>query len=70
LLPHVASARVYDNSVEADPAQGLTPAPRLLLHCVERRIVVPTKLRSLLADTPEWAKPIAAAALDLHLKRR
>jgi predicted ABC-type ATPase len=70
LLPQLASVRVYDNSAEADPGRGLTPAPRLLLHCVERKIVAPTKLRSLLADTPEWAKPIVAAALDLHLKRR
>jgi predicted ABC-type ATPase len=70
LLPQLASVRVYDNSVEADPAQGLTPAPRLLLHCVERRIVTPTKLRSLLADTPAWAKPVVAAALALHLQRR
>jgi len=70
LLPPLASVRVYDNSVEADPAQGLTPAPRLLLHCVERRIVAPTKLHLLLAYTPNWAKPIVAAALALHLKRR
>ena len=70
LLPHLESVRVYDNSVEADPAQGLRPAPRLLLHCVERRIAVPAKLRSLLADTPKWAKPIAAAALAIHLKQR
>lgn len=70
LLPQLASVRVYDNSVEADPGQGLTPAPRLLLRCVERKIVAPTKLRSLLAETPEWAKPIVTAALDLHLKRR
>lgn len=70
LLPYLASLRVYDNSADAAPAQGLTPAPRLLLHCIEQRIVAPTKLRSLLADTPEWAKPIVAAALDLHLKAR
>lgn len=70
LLPQLASVRVYDNSVEADPGQGLTPAPRLLLRCIERKIVAPTKLRSLLAETPEWAKPIVTAALDLHLKRR
>ena len=70
LLPQLASLRVYDNSAEAAPGQGLTPAPRLLLHCIERKIVVPTKLRSLLADTPQWAKPIVAAALDLHLKAR
>lgn len=70
LLPQLASVRVYDNSAEADPGRGLTPAPRLLLHCVERKIVAPAMLRSLLADTPAWAKPIVAAALDLHLKRR
>ena len=70
LLPRLASLRVYDNSAEADPGRGLTPAPRRLLHCVERKIIAPTKLRSLVADTPQWAKPIVAAALDLHLKRR
>ena len=70
LLPQLASVRVYDNSAEAAPGQGLPPAPRLLLHCVERKIVAPTKLRSLLADTPQWAKPIVAVALDLHLKGR
>lgn len=70
LLPQLASVRVYDNSAEAAPGQGLTPTPRLLLHCVERKIVAPTKLRSLLADTPQWAKPIVAAAIDLHLGGR
>jgi predicted ABC-type ATPase len=70
LLPQLASVRVYDNSAEADPGRGLTPAPRLLIHCVERKIVAPTKLRSLLADTSQWAKPMVAAALDVHLKRR
>lgn len=70
LLPRLASVRVYDNSAEAAPGRGLTPAPRLLLHCVDRKIVAPTKLRSLLADTPQWAKPIVAAALDLHLNGR
>ena len=68
LLPWLASVRLYDNSVEADPEEGLTPEPRLLLHCVEKRIVAPTKLRSLLADMPEWAKPMVVAALDLHLR--
>lgn len=70
LLPQLASVQVYDNSAEAAPGQGLTPAPRLLLHCLEREIVAPTNLRSLLTDTPQWAKPIVAAALDLHLKGR
>lgn len=70
LLPHLASVRVFDNSAEGAPGQGLTPKPRLLLHCVARKIVAPTKLGTLLADTPEWAKAITAAALGLHLKRR
>jgi len=69
LLPRLASVRVYDNSVEADPAKGLAPAPRLVLHCVKRTIIAPTKLRSLLMQTPDWARPIAAAALGLHVKR-
>ncbi|MCC6195044.1 MAG: zeta toxin family protein [Burkholderiales bacterium] len=70
LLPQLASVRVYDNTVEAAPDQGLTPSPRLLLYCVERKIVAPVPLPKLLTNTPEWAKPIVAAALDLHLKRR
>lgn len=70
LLPHLASIRVFDNSAEGAPEQGLTPEPRLLLHCVARKIVAPNELSTLLADTPEWAKAIAAAALALHLKRR
>lgn len=70
LLPRLASVRVYDNSAEADPAQGLTPTPRLLLHFVERKIVAPTRLRSLLADTLQWVKRIVAAALELHWKCR
>jgi len=70
LLPQLASVRVFDNSAEGAPGQGLTPTPRLLLHCVARKIVAPTKLGTLLANTPEWAKAISAAALDLHMKRR
>jgi predicted ABC-type ATPase len=70
LLPQLASVRVFDNSAEADPRRGLAPAPRLLIHCLERKIVEPTNLRSLLSDTPQWAKPIVAAALALDLKRR
>ena len=59
LLPHVASLRVFDNSFDADPAAGSTPAPRLLLH-LEKGVV---KNPGNLTDTPEWAKPIVAAVL-------
>lgn len=70
LLPHLASVRVFDNSAEGPPGQGLAPKPRLLLHCERQQIVAPTDLGTLLTNTPEWAKPIITAALDLHLKRR
>jgi len=53
LLPHLETLRVYDNS------EGSTnPRPRLIFEMSERRIV-----RIELQGTPEWAKPIVAAAL-------
>lgn len=59
LLPKLASLRVYDNSAEADPAKGRAPEPRLLLHLEKGKI----RNSGDLARTPDWAKPIAAAAL-------
>ena len=59
LLPRLAALRVYDNSVEADPARGLEPSPVLVLHLERGRITGPANL----AATPQWAKPIVAAAL-------
>ncbi len=70
LLPHLTELYLYDNSAEADPDSGATPAPRLLLHYRERRIVAPTNLKTLLEATPAWAKPIVAAAIKLHLSQR
>jgi predicted ABC-type ATPase len=70
LLPQLSSVRVYDNSVEVPPGRDFIPTPRLVLHCVERKIVAPTPLRTLLTNTPQWAKPVVTAALELHLKRR
>jgi predicted ABC-type ATPase len=61
LLPHLAELRVYDNSAEADPAAGHAPQPVLVLHLDRGEIVGPPDLSS----TPEWAKPIVAAALKL-----
>ena len=59
LMPHLASLRLYDNSVDADPRRGHVPSPRLLLHVVAGKVrsVVP------LIDVPAWAKPIVAAAM-------
>lgn len=65
LMPHLASLRVHDNSVHADPAAGAVAEPRLLLHLERGRIAGPRDLSA----TPEWAKPIVAAAMRLHAGR-
>lgn len=61
LLPRLVELRVYDNSDEADPADGIPPRPRLVLHLKAGKIMNPDSLPS----TPDWAKPIVAAALKL-----
>lgn len=61
LLPSLAALRVYDNSIEADPDADLVPTPKLVLRVDQQRIVAPKDLRR----SPEWAKPIVAAALRL-----
>jgi predicted ABC-type ATPase len=62
LLPKLAALRVYDNSADADPDSGVVPRPRLLLHMRNSKVLGPRSL----ARTPEWAKPIIAAALKLQ----
>lgn len=61
LLPALAELKVLDNSYEASPHEGVAPRPTLVLHLVGGRIVAPDKLQS----TPEWAKPIVAAAIKM-----
>ncbi len=61
LLPKLAALRVYDNSADADPTAGKAPAPKLVLHMEYEKILGPADL----SRTPDWAKPIAAAALKL-----
>ena len=61
MLPVLAALRVYDNSFEADPAAGKTPAPVLVLHMERGRILNPQDL----PYVPGWAKPIAAAAMKI-----
>jgi hypothetical protein len=61
LLPRITELALFDNSAEGDPADGVPPKPRELLHLLSGKIVA-------IADparTPEWAKPIVAAALKL-----
>jgi len=67
LMPAVAEIRVFDNSEEGDPVAGTIPEPRLVLHWRRGRIVSP-KNKSL-SNTPEWAKPVVAAALKLQRSR-
>lgn len=62
LLPVLAALRVYDNSAVADPAARCAPSPLLLLHMRRARILGPADL----SPTPEWAKPIVAAALKVQ----
>jgi predicted ABC-type ATPase len=60
LLPLLTELRVYDNSIEAAPADGHAPRLVLVLHVDRGRIVGPADLSS----TSQWAKPIVAAALE------
>lgn len=62
LLPHLTALRVNDNSQEADPAAGEAPVPMLLLQMERAKIVGPPDL----SRTPDWARPIVAAALKLR----
>ena len=61
LLPHLTALRGFDNSENADPATGKTPKPKLVLHLEQGKILNPRNLKR----TPDWAKPIVAAALKL-----
>jgi predicted ABC-type ATPase len=61
LMRSLTELRVYDNSVEADPAAGIPPKPCLLLHLDRGVIIDPPDL----SRTPDWARPIVATALRL-----
>ena len=63
LMPHVTMLRVYDNSIEADPATGQRPAPELVLEVKGGTLGYP-KSAVELATTPPWAKPLVARAFQ------
>jgi predicted ABC-type ATPase len=65
LLPHLASLRVYDNSIDGDPKAGIPPQPALLLHMDSGRIVAHIELERV----PQWAKPVVAAAFEAAKKK-
>lgn len=58
LLPHLNELRLFDNSPEADPQQGASPSPRLLLAMRDGQIVHSVPLD----EVPGWAKPVMMAA--------
>ena len=58
LIPFVRTLRVFDNSREA--AAGEEPEPELLLSIEDGQLAYPGP--EALSDTPEWAKPVVAAA--------
>jgi predicted ABC-type ATPase len=61
LMPRLTELRVFDNSFEADPYTGSTPRPTLLLNLAKGKIVEMIDL----ADTPQWAKALVAAAMKI-----
>jgi predicted ABC-type ATPase len=61
LLPQLAALRVFDNSHEAYPAAGQTPKPVIVLEMKRGKILNPRDL----PGTPNWTKPIVAAAIKL-----
>ena len=66
LMFHLTELRVYDNSVDADPAIGKTPELKLLLHMKRGTVLNLHELK----NTPDWAKPIVTTALKLYKAKR
>jgi predicted ABC-type ATPase len=66
LLPGLTSLRVYDNSETANPAEGDTPEPLLVLHMENGRVVDHCDLPT----APQWAKPILLTALKSRRRKR
>lgn len=64
LIPHVTDLRVYDNSVEADPAAGFAPVPVLVLEIANKALRFPATAEQFSA-TPVWAKALVACAVQL-----
>ncbi|MDQ3264760.1 MAG: zeta toxin family protein [Myxococcota bacterium] len=66
LIPSLTELKVYDNSEEGDPAAGIAPRPRLLLHLDHGRLLGQPDLRGM----PSWAKAIVIAAMAEALRRQ
>ena len=62
LLPHLAHLQAFDNSQEAVPGEDI-PEPVLVLEMKSGQILYPqSDDAAALEQTPNWAKPIVAAA--------
>ncbi|HEX5726473.1 MAG TPA: zeta toxin family protein [Longimicrobiaceae bacterium] len=59
LLPKLTELRVFDNTEEGNPALGVAPRPRLILHMADRVIREACEATAV----PQWAKPLFLAAL-------
>jgi len=66
LLGCASEVRVYDNSDESEDGR---PRARLVFSMSQKRILKP-RLDELVVSTPEWAKPIVAAAIRIHEQPR
>ena len=65
LMPHLTHLQVYDNSAEVAAGEAV-PDPILVLEMKKGRLVLPSpRDRNALAATPDWAKPIVEAALEI-----
>ncbi|UUZ70721.1 hypothetical protein LP415_14685 [Polaromonas sp. P1(28)-8] len=64
-MPLLARLQVFDNSAEATPGQDI-PDPILVLEIIAGQMVFPEREdAAALNATPEWARPIMQAAIEL-----
>lgn len=63
LMPVIAHLQVYDNSIDAARGKPV-PDPVLVLEMIGGEVAYPVNARDLVR-TPEWAKPLVEAALEL-----
>jgi predicted ABC-type ATPase len=61
VMPRLTELRVFDNSFDADPHAGRAPRPILILHRAKGRILEMVEM----AETPQWAKALVAAAFKI-----
>jgi len=63
LMPRLSDLRVFDNSRPRNGKTGKIPPPKEVLRFHQGQVVYPEPAG--LSNTPEWARPIAEAALRL-----